>query len=130
MLAALRFDLQQQAFAQIARAHADGIELRTTPRASVIRRLRLLGRHRAIPTRKLVQQRAGQLLIAGRQVPILIQVADHQLRRHPQRLAQGQRAELPVQMVAQACSAWKESARTKACPALQSSIPCENPGSR
>src|SRR5665213_4304964 len=77
MLAALRLHLQQQAFAQIASPYADRVKLCHHTLGLDNQRLRFDRRHRTVSTRKLVEQRAGQLLLARRQVAILIQVADH-----------------------------------------------------
>ena len=51
------------------------------------------------PTR--LQQTVDQFLVGRRQVPILVQIADHQVCRQPHLRRQAHRAKLPVQMVGQ-----------------------------
>ena len=101
MLPALRLHLQQQTFPQIPCPHPNRIELHHHSPGFRHQSLRFLSRHRRFALPKLTQQRPCQFLIGRRQIPVFVQVPNHDLRRYPQRFLHRQRAKLPVQMVAQ-----------------------------
>jgi hypothetical protein len=96
----LRRDLDQQALAQIARAHSGRVKMLHQVDGPRRTRSSAAASSAAWPFRAAsaagicCAKSRGQLFFARRQVAILVQIADHKLRRLVQLL--GSRSELPT----------------------------------
>ena len=102
-------NLNGQALAQVARAHSGGIEMLHQIDAApnqIERRgqVRRLVRDVAVAGRRVLGRRAecrGQLFLARRQIPVLVQIADDELGRIVQVAIEAQSSQLPRQVIGQ-----------------------------